>query len=334
MVAVLFITTHSSHIVNSKVHSGNSFNNINYMTIADGVTTCIKLSDELIVSLPKAEEKHKTKKKKEEERLTAEKKEAEDSLKFVKKHIKYKASELFFSDAVIFVEGASEYTLLPYYLENNRDLRNYYISVFNVNGAHAQLYFPLMKILRIPCLVITDLDIKREPVEKGDQDFSGSTYLQIQSLVKRETTNNVLLDYKVNLSDTLEYIINENVCIVFQKNKIEGYYATSFEEAFILSNHTNGILNSVLKEIKPIIYNNIVGKDAKDSTKLVEASFKLQCKLADSKSEFSNKILYQCIVAEEEEKIKSLKIPEYIQDGFDWLVKKLPYTGTENGNEK
>ena len=31
----LIITTHSSHILNSKIHSGDSFNNISYITIVD-----------------------------------------------------------------------------------------------------------------------------------------------------------------------------------------------------------------------------------------------------------------------------------------------------------
>ena len=42
------ITTHSSHIVNSKIHSSNSFNNINYLTAIDKATTVVKLSDEVV----------------------------------------------------------------------------------------------------------------------------------------------------------------------------------------------------------------------------------------------------------------------------------------------
>ncbi|WP_410392096.1 ATP-dependent endonuclease [Enterobacter sp. CPE_E195] len=59
--------------------------------------------------------------------------------------MKYKISELFFSDAVIFVEGITEETLINYYLEKHQKLSNHYISVFNINGAHGKLYLPLAK---------------------------------------------------------------------------------------------------------------------------------------------------------------------------------------------
>lgn len=85
------ITTHSSHIVNSKIHSSNSFNNINYLTAIDKATSVVKLNDDVVAG---------------GEGLGS------DNLRFIKKHIKYKVSELFFSDAVIFVEGSTEEALL------------------------------------------------------------------------------------------------------------------------------------------------------------------------------------------------------------------------------
>ncbi|WP_321150988.1 ATP-dependent nuclease, partial [Aeromonas jandaei] len=88
------ITTHSSHIVNSKIHSSNSFNNINYLNIIDKSANVITLNDDAISDGLGDNSK---------------------DLKFIKKHIKYKVSELFFSDAIIFVEGATEETLLRFY---------------------------------------------------------------------------------------------------------------------------------------------------------------------------------------------------------------------------
>ena len=99
------ITTHSSHIVNSKIHSANSFNNINYITIEDNQAKVITLDDNILNE--KTDEKKK------------------DDLKFLKTHIKYKVSELFFADAVIFVEGVTEEDLLPFFIENHPSLRDY-----------------------------------------------------------------------------------------------------------------------------------------------------------------------------------------------------------------
>ena len=41
-------------------------------------------------------------------------------MSFIKKHIKFKASELFFADAIIFVEGITEEVLLSYYISKDK----------------------------------------------------------------------------------------------------------------------------------------------------------------------------------------------------------------------
>ena len=228
----LIITTHSPHILNSKVHSGNTFNNINYMTVLSNYTNVINLNDEKIVP---------------------DSKNIEDDLKFLKKHIKYKVSELFFSDAVILVEGLTEYTLLPYYLEADEKLNKYYVSIFNISGAHALVYRKLLQELGIPVLIITDLDIKREKWEKGeDNKNKRNGFQQISHLDNRITTNETLKYFNHNkdsIQDLREYIEEDNIIVVYQ-GKISYYYATSFEEAYILTNYNNDILNATLKKLR------------------------------------------------------------------------------------
>ena len=220
----LIITTHSAHIVNSKIHSGNTFNSINYITIKNGYSKAVVLDDDKIV------EDNEMKK---------------DNLKFLKTHIKFKVSELFFSDAIIIVEGISEYSLLPFYVEQNQDLDKFYISVFNINGAHALVYRKLLKLLDIPVLIITDLDIQRTDSEK-------EKYKQIATLAKRKTTNQTIKAFQN--TDAIEsipkFLRDENIYVAYQ-TKIGRYYPTSFEEAFILTNYNNCLLNTVLKEEKP-----------------------------------------------------------------------------------
>ena len=101
---------------------------------------------------------------------------------------------------------------------------------------------------------------------------------------------------------------------------IEGYYATSFEEAFILTNYDNVIVNELLKEIKPGIYKSIVGS-GNDYKKNKENSYKWQGKLENSKGEFASKLLYRIVNEEVEENIP--KLPEYIEQGLKWLENKL-----------
>jgi len=293
----LIITTHSSHILNSKIHTSNSFNNINYMTIINNTSNVVNMSDCKIIDCNNEN--------------------ALNDLKFIKKHIKYKVSELFFSDAIIFVEGITEETLLNYYIDNDNDLNKYYISIFNINGAHGLVYHNLIKLLKIPTVVITDLDIKRIPKEKcekykeNNMTKSGKC-INIIDLKGRKTTNKTILNYygkitnsyynickkyllqkSINNHIKYKYRINKirlkklkirfnifnNLYIGIQFERINGYYATSFEEAFILENYDNDILNEVLKTLKPKIYQDIVGKD-ENRDNLKNNSYNLQIKLS------------------------------------------------------
>lgn len=307
----LIITTHSSHILNSKIHSGNTFDFINYVTNMNDYTHVVNLHDDNIIRRKEqntdksAEEINK----KEEERL--------DDLNFLKKHIKYKVSELFFSDAIIFVEGVTEEILLKYFIDKCQTLNKYYISIFNIDGAHAFIYHDLIKELKVPCLIITDLDIVRKSDEK-------ETYSQIKSLEGKETTNKTLTKYN-SASKQLEKLDKEmielgNMCVVYQK-EVEGYYPTSFEESLILTNYNNPILNFVLAATKPKIYERIVGKGEDINYKnLVENSYEFQVKLSNDKSEFSNRLLYELLKDSTED---IFKLPKYIEDGLKWLSTKL-----------
>ncbi len=329
----LAITTHSSHIVNSKIHSSNTFNNINYLTIKNKCTKAINLTDDILVS------------KKE--------KDADKKLIFLKKHIKYKVSELFFSDAIIFVEGITEETLLNYFLNNHPILKDYYISIFNINGAHGKLYLPLVITLGVPCLIVTDIDIKRAKCEKGEkhnkdescnicnqQEKKDPTFSQITTLKGRITTNETIKEFNQKIRkkrkddadqlDNIDFFKSDNYYIVFQKDPIEGQYATSLEEAFILTNYNNNIVNSAIQKCKPDIYKSVLIKNNEQPRKgLIENSYKLQKKLSDSKSDFSNILLFNLLSIDDDTPI----LPNYLNDGLNWLVTKLQPDNIKNVEE-
>ncbi|WP_417549538.1 AAA family ATPase [Methylophaga sp.] len=338
------ITTHSSHIVNSKIHSSNTFNNLNYLTSINKCTKAINLTDEAVVS--------------------NEDPDASNKLNFIKKHIKYKVSELFFSDAIIFVEGITEETLLNYYLETHPQLSNYYISVFNINGAHGKLYLPLAKKLSVPSLIVTDLDIKREKCEnnkKHDERESCEvcgqrakdgvahyvpgvepSFAQITKLDARRTTNTTLKEFNQHLRskipdeadklDDIEFFKDDNLYVVFQKDPINGQHATSLEEALILTNYQNDAINAVLNECKPRIYQEILREHGGESREnLIRHSYKLQKKLSDSKSDFSNKLLFSLLSAKDGDVIPQL--PNYLQDGLAWLALTLQTINTPPSSE-
>ncbi|MPN52541.1 hypothetical protein SDC9_200203 [bioreactor metagenome] len=107
-----------------------------------------------------------------------------------------------------------------------------------------------------------------------------------------------------------------NLMIIYQKDLIENYYATSFEEAFILTNSKNGMLRSILNTVKPGIYNKIASDDG-----VILNSFMLQRKLSSSKSDFANTLLYEILLCDDD--INNPKLSQYIEDGLKFLENKL-----------
>lgn len=308
----LVITTHSSHILNSKIHSSNSFDNINYISTVDGQSCVVKLNDTAVAGNEVFDAtKYGTEEEFKQWKL--------ENLKFLKKHIKYKVSELFFSDAVIFVEGVTEETILPYYIEQDDTLKKFYISIFNINGAHGQIYYPLVKLLNVPTLVVTDIDIKRSDEEKDN-------FTQVSDLTGRTTTNSTIKLFNRDNDDISQlnsYYESENLYGVFQLDSTESYFATSFEEAFILTNYQNVITNDILKNLKPRIYKEISDSGSNENYEQIKNhSYKLQKKLSDSKSDFANELLFKLITTEDTAHCPVL--PSYINAGLDWLKPRIP----------
>lgn len=294
----LLITTHSPHILNSKIHHGGSLNNINYIECEHNIPKIVNLNDENIVS---------------------ENNSAAD-LAFIKKHIKFKISELFFAEAAFFVEGITEYHLLQYYIDNDDFLSNKTISIILIDGAHAKVYENLISSLGIPVVILTDLDIQRQKEEKGEGDNDNKTFIQVSTLETRDTTNNTLIYFyqgekKLSKISDNGYFKKGNLMVCSQIDAINGFYATSFEEAFILTNYNNKILNDTLCEIKPDIYADC----ANNGQININKSFELQRKLAHDKSHFANTLLFNILSCTD----KAPELPQYIEDAFSFIRKKL-----------
>ena len=298
----IIITTHSAHILNSKIHEGNSFNSINYVTENNNCTCAIILDDQTII--PKKENEAEEDEKK---RLA--------QLQYIKKHITFGISQLFFADAAIFVEGISEYVLLQQYMSEHDLLKQKYVTLNLVNGAFAQVYRPLISALHIPVLIITDIDFKREKQERKDR-----IQMTEAALSNRETTNTALAEYygtKI-ASQILKsnYFQEGNLMVTCQKAEIQGYYATSFEEALILTNSNNEVIKQVIKELKPQVY-----QECMEDGGLAEHSYRIQRSLAQDKSDFANRLVYDIIIGTND--AKEIKLPQYIIDGIDFVVRRL-----------
>lgn len=286
----IILSTHSSHIVNSKIHSGGTFNSINYISANGTNARAVSLNDNKISPGGETEK---------------------DDFKFIKKHIIFKASDLFFADAAILVEGTAENILLPYFISNDKTLNKKFITILPINGAHALVYNNLIKLLQIPIAIITDLDVVRTDSEKEDDK-------QITSIKDRNTTNETIRYYNnsYSLNDDTGYFEDENIKVFFQKEE-NGYIPTSFEESIVLANYDNEVVNSALKSTKPRIYTEIVGEPVNYENNK-DNSYKWQCKLSDDKTKFANELLYEMMTTD-----SVINLPNYIKDSFEYIKSKL-----------
>ena len=83
----------------------------------------------------------------------------DDTQRFVARYLKTTHCDLFFADAVILLEGAAERLLIPHFIRHHYPkLSERYISLLEISGSHAHRLRPLVETLRIPTLIITDLD--------------------------------------------------------------------------------------------------------------------------------------------------------------------------------
>ena len=326
----IIITTHSTHILNSKIQSGNTLNNISYLGQA-GVNNIIKnISDDAIVSGRNIDKK---------------------AYEYIKKYLRLEVSDIFFADAVVLVEGVSEETYLRYEIDKHPILKKHHIKVYRIDGAYAHQFISLLDLLEIKTVIFTDLDLKRSESEKKvdikdnddpDPDVipqnisdleskyaaatsSLSTNGTLQYFIKKELKDEEAKYGEINnkiiekLNNNEELIIDYNNITMFSQGKINGYYATSFEEAVVLTNAGNEDENkykkSLIKALQYVHPNMKYFGDIDETSEIADKSYMYQVKLSDGKSRFSTGIVYLSVTDDD----FSLKQPQYIESGLNSL---------------
>jgi len=123
------------------------------------------------------------------------------------------------------------------------------------------------------------------------------------------------------LTNKEELSINYNNITLYSQGKINGYYATSFEEAIILTNAVDedkkGYQQSLIKLLKYVHPKKKGLANIKECFKIAEKSYMYQVDLSNEKSKFSTGIVYLSITDRE----FNLKLPKYIESGLNSLCK-------------
>ena len=234
-------------------------------------------------------------------------------------------SELIFADKAILYEGDSErlYIRKLIKLPEFSTLNDSYIAYIQVGGAYAHNYLPMLRMLKMKTLIITDLDYDKEilsmdKVKAEDSKSTNATINHCYRLVYPNKEENYfptikeLYDFQVKEENIL---CDGRVYLAFQD---EDSTARTLEEAMLKKilgfNVFHMIKRSEWKKIrkdKNLIFsipNNRKGeKDSEYSIrKIVEAT-------SNNKTDF----MYSVILSENEEKM----LPDYIKKGLLWLMK-------------
>ncbi|ASQ90257.1 hypothetical protein CHL67_04365 [Prosthecochloris sp. GSB1] len=226
-----------------------------------------------------------------------------ENREFLHQYMTLTRCDLLFADGAILVEGTTERLILPKAIakfdeQNSSNLSGKYLSIMEVGGAYAHLFYNLLDFLDLRTLVITDLDsTKAVESEKGRNSWtkckvsegSRSSNTAINRWFNTDDGDNpTLSDLLIKTADNKS---TKNRRIAYQIPHIEGdACGRSFEDAFILANPTKfGVVGTTLEEKETQAW----GK-AQD---LKKSEFALRYAITDTE----------------------WLIPRYIDEGLQWL---------------
>lgn len=216
---------------------------------------------------------------------------------FLHQYLTLTRSDLFFADKAILVEGTSERLIVPVAIRNTEPkFTNQYVTLMEVGGAYAHIFFPLLDFLGIPTLVITDIDTIG-PREGKKRDASTTVH------EGHSTSNATIKDWFPEVEDQTpqallkaaksDAIIHGNRYLAYQvPEDDEGACGRTFEDSFILANPESNNLELT----GDVNQDEVLARDLAGSLK---------------KSEFAIRFAI---------KETSWRTPRYIQLGLDWLL--------------
>lgn len=232
-----------------------------------------------------------------------------DDRDFLHKYMTLTRCDLLFADKAVLIEGPTERILFPKMIAKveaaNPDepkLSSQYVSVVEVGGAYAHLFFDLLTFLELKTLIITDLDT----VKPGDNNR-----LVACRVSEGTRTSNACLKTWFDKADiTPDELIGKTAVERTKDNRFLAYElpqstghpcGRSFEDAFMLAN--------------PELFSLQDGDAAERESKAWEAANAIE-----TKTDFA----LQYAIQETE-----WVVPGYIAEGLRWLSQGTRHTTAE-----
>ena len=264
----------------------------------------------------------------------------EATRKFAERYFRVQHTDLLFANAAIFVEGVAERMLVPLFIERDYEaLNRRYVSFLDIGGSHAHRLKPLVERLRIPTVVITDID----PVEESVSDKGKKVYTAVANvgqaglfcgnatLRKWHPQLENLDDFKTPKPEQLTW--NQDDCKVrfawqLPVTEASNVWPSTFEDSLILGNIDwfKGLKTKVDKAGRPVdpptgALGSVATKvaAAPDHPSMASALHTLMHK-SFSKGDFAASIFENVASGE------AIACPKYIADALAWLQDQLEPT--------
>ena len=262
----------------------------------------------------------------------------DETKQFVTRYIRLTHCDIFFSDAVVLVEGPAEKILVPSFLVK-AGLDSYYISVIEVNGRHAHSFRKLIEKIGIAALIVTDIDATDTKVgedgkeihpsvitAKGNGYKTGNPTIKSWLSGKEQIDDLLALDEKEKLVNNVRIAFQTPVNVKWDKNKDEltEVCPYTFEDALIFTN-LELFRREGLKKMGAITTIANLLKHSNSANELQNKIFKkLESKSGFQKADFAISLLYK-------DDFVDLVAPVYIQEGLEWMKSYLDSNGNRNG---
>jgi len=234
--------------------------------------------------------------------------------KFLHKYMTLTRCDLLFADKCVLVEGPTERLLMPRMIEKvdselgaEQRLGNQYMSVMEVGGAYAHIFFDLLDFLELRTLIVTDLDTvnsadgnKKCKVSEGTHSSNAclNTWFKMDDDEHNPGKHELL---KKTDED------KEKGCrrLTYQiPHEDDDPCGRSFEDAFMLANQDMFDISAGTREERE--------QQAWDAAKSVgKTDFALKYAIEDT----------------------DWTVPRYVADGLKWLSQNPPPTMPENEAE-
>lgn len=260
---------------------------------------------------------------------------------FAERYFRVQHTDLLFANAAIFVEGVAERMLVPLFMELQYEaLNSRYVSFLDIGGSHAHRLKPLVEKLRIPTIIITDVDPVEDKVKDGKTSLvavanTGQPGLKCGNATLRGWHPGLenLDDFKTPTAAQLTWsaVPECKVRFAWQLPIAEagGTWPSSFEDSLILSNI--GWFKELAaekvdkdgKKIRPPT--GALGAAAK-AVAAAATNAELAGKLHELMHASFNKGDFAASIFEQVASGASVACPKYIADALAWLQSELDPT--------